>query len=163
MAKFFFRLYEGSRVARIFLKKSFSNFFLTLTDLNGNVIVSVSSGSVNQNVSKKRKLSHYSIEPVFKVLLDYLREHKILYLELFLKLRISAHVFSLVRELNFYGFSVSKVVEINKIPHMESEEESVLENNVNIAVKLKLYKELEALEEKHKDVGIRIRTVEERL
>jgi ribosomal protein S11 len=130
MAKFFFGVLNGKRIARLFFKKSFSNFFVTLTDMKGNVLASVSSGKANEGVSKKRKKSHYSMEAVFQQLLEVLQYFRIFFLELILKVRIGAHVFALVRELSFYGFTISKILELNKIPHMVLEVERKQENKL---------------------------------
>ena len=103
--------------AYIFVKKSFSNFFFTLTDLNKKVIVSCSSGSSDVFFSRKQKMSPYVVENVFKKLLFFLKLYSIKFLRISLKLRVSSHIYFLIKELNYYGYSVSHIFEKNRVPH----------------------------------------------
>jgi ribosomal protein S11 len=113
----FFLGHSKWRQAKIHIKKSFSNIFITLTDLNNLVIICFTSGSANPSFSKKKKISPYAVEYIAKKLLFYLKFYKIKALEIILKLRISAPVFFLLKELQYYGFSVSKIVERYSLPH----------------------------------------------
>jgi ribosomal protein S11 len=112
-----FFLGDFEKSAKIHIKKSFSNIFITLTDLNDKVIICYSSGSSMAIVSKKQKASPYAVEAIVKKLLLYLRLYNIKNLQIILKLKVSSHVFFLIKELNFYGFTISNIFEKKSIPH----------------------------------------------
>ena len=114
--KFFFGKFKN-QVGLIYIKKSFSNIFLTLTDLNNKVIISCSSGSSDNYFNKREKMSPYALEKMFKRVLLYLKLYNIQVIKLYLKLKIGAHVYFLIKELNYYGFSVSHIFEKNRLPH----------------------------------------------
>jgi ribosomal protein S11 len=113
--QFFFG--SQKKKARLHMKKSFSNIFITVTDLNNLVIFCATSGSADPSFSKKKKRSPHAVEAICRQLVAYLRFHKIKILELVLKLRVSAHVYTLLKELKFYGFIVSKIIERYRLPH----------------------------------------------
>lgn len=103
--------------ARLYVKKSFSNFFITLTDMKNAVIYGFTSGNTSNFFSKKKKISPYIVETIFRKLLIYLKFYKIKKLEIFLRLRISTHIYFLIRELTQYGFFISKIVVKRLLPH----------------------------------------------
>jgi ribosomal protein S11 len=112
-----FFLGNAEKSAKIHIKKSFSNIFITLTDLHDKVIICYSSGSSMEIVSKRQKSSPYAVESIVKKLLFYLRLYKIKSLQIILKLKVSSHVFFLIKELNFYGFTISSIFEKKCLPH----------------------------------------------
>jgi len=112
-----FFLGDFEKSAKIHIKKSFSNIFITLTDLQDKVIICYSSGSAMAAASKKQKTSPYAVEAIVKKLLLYLRLYNIKSLQIILRLRVSSHVYFLIKELNFYGFTISNILERKRLPH----------------------------------------------
>jgi ribosomal protein S11 len=112
-----FFLGDLEKSAKIHIKKSFSNIFITLTDLHDKVIICYSSGSAMAVVSKKQKSSPYAVEAIVKKLLLHLRLYNIKSLQIILRLKVSSHVYFLIKELNFYGFTVSNILERKCLPH----------------------------------------------
>lgn len=109
--------FSNFRIARIYVKKSFSNFFVTLADMTDKVIFGFSSGVANSSFSKRQKLSPYAMESIFKLILVKLRLYRIRGVELFIKMRANAPVFFLVRELRQCGFRVIRIIMKRRPPH----------------------------------------------
>jgi len=98
--------FKSKIVARIFFKKSRSNFFITLTDINNNVIVSKSSGCVLSSNSKRRKKSPQAVEDIMRSLKPYLVIYNITHIEVILRQRINIFIHFLVKELEVYGVNI---------------------------------------------------------
>ena len=67
---------------RIYFRKSFSNLFMTLTDLNDNVICCKTSGSCGIQGSKRRKTVPQAVETIFKEIYNIMKLFKIVQVEL---------------------------------------------------------------------------------
>ena len=99
---FFGKLHTGC----LYFKKSRSNFFITLTDLNAKVIICLSSGSVLSNVSKKRKKSPQAIEDIMRVLRSYFITYKINNVIIILRQRISIFIRFIIKELEIFNIPI---------------------------------------------------------
>jgi len=101
-----FYLGKLDNTARIYLRKTFSNIFVTLTDLHHRTIVCKTSGNSGIMGSKRRKKVPYAIENIVKELNQFLKLYKITRIFLVLKMRINKFFYFLTRELAFYGISI---------------------------------------------------------
>jgi len=90
----------------LYLKRSASNTFLTLTDLHHKVIVCKTSGSSNIIGSKRKKKSPYAIESIVAEMNKFFQLYKITKIRLILKMRINSFFYFLNKELTFYGLKI---------------------------------------------------------
>jgi ribosomal protein S11 len=114
---FFFGKKKNLKYAIIVFKRTHSNIFITLLDLNNKVIICKSSGISKVGDSKKKKIAPQAIENIVKDLSSYFILYKISFVNIFLKVRITVHILNLVRELERYGIKISSFVDIKRLPH----------------------------------------------
>lgn len=88
----------------LFFKKSFSNIFITLTDLNLKVIVCKTSTIAGIKGNKRRKVAPQAIEYIIASLLKY--RIKNVYICLNLKSNIKKFLYTLLRELSANNVNV---------------------------------------------------------
>lgn len=67
---------------KIYFRKSFSNLFMTLTDLNDKVISCKTSGSCGIKGSKRRKTVPQAVEVIFNEIYNVMKVFKIVQVEL---------------------------------------------------------------------------------
>ena len=115
--KKYFNFGIAKNKGRIYLKRSFTNIFITFTDLSGRVIICRTSGSSRISGSKRRKKAPQAIETIVKQLLPILRLYKVKFVELMLRSRISVYFHFLVKELTYYGIKVVGFKIRRRIPH----------------------------------------------
>lgn len=101
-----FLLGKNKDTARIYLRRTFSNIFITLTDLKHRTIVCKTSGNSGVAASKRRKKAPYAIENIVKELNVYLKLYKISRVYLVLKMRVNTFFYFLTKELAFYGINI---------------------------------------------------------
>ena len=90
----------------IYFKRSRSNFFITLTDLNHKVIICKTSGSVLYQASKRRKKSPQAIEDIMKSIRSYIKLYNITCIIIILRQRLSIHIKFIVKELEIYNIPI---------------------------------------------------------
>lgn len=112
---FYFGL--ASKKGRIYLKRSFSNIFITFADLKGKVIICKTSGSAGIQGTKRRKRAPQSIESIVKSLLPILKLYKIENIDLHISSRISVYFHFLAKELMYYGFKITGLTIRKRLPH----------------------------------------------
>lgn len=103
------RLFFGAkkgRCAKLYLRRTFSNIFLTLTDLKNKVIICKTSGSSGIKGSKRRKKVPYALEVILKVMSSFFKLHKINAVQIVLKMRVNAFLYAVLRELSHYNITV---------------------------------------------------------
>lgn len=81
--------FSNEKKAYFVLNKSFSNFFITLMDLNKKIIVTKSTGMAKIGNSKKKKLSSQTISILVKQLLSYLNLYKITKVSIIFKIPVN--------------------------------------------------------------------------
>jgi ribosomal protein S11 len=102
----------------LIIKKVNSNIFITLCDLQQNVIISKSSGTVRSlGSNKKRKISPQAIEGIMRSLKKYFILYNITALNLCLKLSKCAHLFVLLKELRLFSIQIISIIDIKRVPH----------------------------------------------
>lgn len=101
-----FYLGRNGNTARIYLRRTFSNIFITLTDWHHRTIVCKTSGNSGVIGSKRRKKAPYAIENIIKELNVFFKLYKITEVYIILKMRINTFFYFLTKELAFYGINV---------------------------------------------------------
>ena len=112
-------------LAGIYVTKRFSNFFITLTDSNHKVIVCKSAGSAGIKGNKKRKTTPQAIETIALSLNGYFKRYDIKKVNLFIKSRISQHMFALVQYLLFLNITIVNITTKYALPHSYNKKRSI--------------------------------------
>jgi len=95
------------KCGRLHLRRSFSNIFVTFTDLSDKVIVCKTSGNSGIIGSKRRKRVVLALEEICKNLAKFLELYKISKVEIILHMRkLSVFFYNLIKELSYYGISI---------------------------------------------------------
>lgn len=95
-----------NNAAKIYLRRSYTNVFITLTDLEDKVIVCKTSGMAGITGSKRRKNIPQAIENIVKVLHPYLKLYKIRNVTIVLKMRANVFFHYLQKELVYYNINI---------------------------------------------------------
>jgi ribosomal protein S11 len=108
----------SENTGKIYLNRSYTNIFITLTDLNDKVIICKTSGTSGLVGSKRRKNVPQAIENIMKNLFSYLRLYKISNIEIVLKIKINIFFHYLLKELTYYniniiGYTVHRAIAFN--------------------------------------------------
>ena len=94
----------SEKKARIVLKRSYTNIFITLMDLNDQVVICKSSGSSGIKGSKRAKNSPQAIEKIVASLHAYLKLYQIQSVDIILKMRKNVYFHYLLKELAYASF-----------------------------------------------------------
>lgn len=108
--------FSDKQIAKIFFKKSHSNFYLTLTDFQSKVIMCYSAGSVVFG-TRRKVLSKFSVESIIQKMLPYFRLYNINSFEIIVKSLASGHIYTLANILKAKGFSILSIKDRIPIPH----------------------------------------------
>jgi ribosomal protein S11 len=114
---FIFNNKNLKNVANIIVNRSFSNIFITITDLKQRVVICKSSGSSGVGHLKKSKKSPQAIENIVNALIPYFELYKIQNFNIILKVRFSSHVILLVKELHDRGYNIIQFMTRLKVGH----------------------------------------------
>jgi len=106
-AKKKFNFYRNT--CNLYLRKSFSNIFLTMTDKKGNVVKCASAGSSGMGRSKRRKKAPQSIEKIMLSLKFYFNLYKIENVFLYFSARTSKIFYTLLKEIQYHGFNIRRI------------------------------------------------------
>jgi ribosomal protein S11 len=105
------------QTANIMINRSFSNIFITVTDLKKKVLICKSSGACGVGNLKKSKKSPQAIENIVNALIPFFELYKLRNFNIILKVKFSSHVVILVKELHDRGYNIIKFVNRLKIGH----------------------------------------------
>lgn len=97
------------REGKLYLRRTFSNIFLTFCDLENQVIKCVTSGMVVESNSKRRKRIAQAVEDIMYYMSKYLRFYKISKVHLIFKIKVKSHVYTLVNRLKYHGFLIGSM------------------------------------------------------
>lgn len=112
--KFFF----GKNIANIHIKRTYTNIFVTLTDLNNNVIVCVTSGSADNTITnRRRKKIALALEKIVLTLNYFFKLYEIKYINVILKMKVKAHVYTLLSKLIYFGLIVLSICSRKLLAH----------------------------------------------
>src|ERR1044071_6999899 len=115
--KFFLGKSAKRKIGKIYIKRSYSNIFVTLTDLNNQVIICKTSGMCDDIPNRRRKRMPQAIEKIVYHLKDYFKKYKITHIHLILKMRVKAHVYTLIYKLKTYGIKILSIISRRLIAH----------------------------------------------
>jgi ribosomal protein S11 len=106
-----------NRIGKIYLRRTFSNVFITLTDLKNQVIICKTSGTSKISENKRRKRIAQAVETIMLHIYKFIQLYKIVNLHLFLKMRVKSHVYTLIKVLTNYKLNIKKIILKRKIAH----------------------------------------------
>jgi len=109
----FFSKFGG--LARIYIRKTHSNIFVTITDLKDKVLKCVTSGSSGILGSKRKKKAPMALESIVRKCLPVFERYRIRKVKVVLKTRISVLFYTLLKELKFHGISLFGVTVRRKV------------------------------------------------
>jgi len=98
--------FRRSNTANLFLKKTFTNTIITLTDKDYRVIACHSSGSSGITHTSRRKKAPHAVALIVKKLYPHFLSRKIRFVELIITRKVSQHIHYLARELFYYGITI---------------------------------------------------------
>lgn len=102
--------------AFIFIKKTFSNIFITLTDLNLKVIVCKTSTIAGIKGNKRRKVAPQAIEYIVSSLISYNFKYIYLCLNLY-SFKIRKYLYNLLREFSLHNIKIKGFFRFNFRAH----------------------------------------------
>jgi ribosomal protein S11 len=97
---------KENRYARLYLKKSHSNVFVTFTDLLDKVIVCKTSGNSGIIGSKRKKRVPFALESIVKSLKTYFELYSIVDVEIVAQMRINSFLRTLSKELSHNNINI---------------------------------------------------------
>ena len=103
--------------AHIFINRSFSNIFITVTDLKKRIVICKSAGACGVGNLKKSKKSPQAVENIVNALIPYFELYQIKNFDIILKVKFSSHVILLVKELHDRGYNIIKFMTRLKVGH----------------------------------------------
>lgn len=105
------------KIAKIYLRKTWSNIFLTLTDIKNKVIICKTSGTSKVSDNKRRKKVSQAIEKIMIYIKYYLTLYKIKNISIILKMRVKSHLYVLIKRLKYYNINIINIISKKNIPH----------------------------------------------
>jgi len=112
-----FILGNKNKTAKIFIKRTYSNIFITLTDLNNKVIICKTSGSSDKIYNKRKKKVAQAIEKIIYKIKNYFLLYNIINLHIIIKMKIKTHIYTLLSKLHFYGMNILSIKSKKIIAH----------------------------------------------
>lgn len=106
-----------NKIANIYIRKTYTNIFITLTDLNNKVIICQTSGSSDIYTNKRRKRIAQAVEKIMINIYHYIKLHKITHIHVILKMKIKSHVYTLLSKLHYYGIFVLSICSKRLVAH----------------------------------------------
>jgi len=112
--------YFGSlkeKIAKIYIRRTFTNVFVTLCDLNNKVIICKTSGSTDKYTNKRRKRISQAVEKIVLELKNNIKVYNIIKLHIILKMKVKSHVYTLINKLKYYGLIILNICSKRKMSH----------------------------------------------
>jgi ribosomal protein S11 len=102
---------------KLYIKRTYTNVFITLCDLNSKVIACHTSGSTEKLRNKRRKRIAQAVEKIILKLYKIIKFYKIVKIHIILKMKVKSHVYTLINKLKHYGLEISSVCSLKSIAH----------------------------------------------
>jgi len=112
---FFFGL--TNKIAKIYIRKTYTNIFITLTDIDNKVIVCQTSGTSDTFTNKRRKRIAQAVEKIMFNINYFIKLHEITHVHVVLKMKIKSHVYTLLAKLVYYGIIILSICSRRLIAH----------------------------------------------
>jgi ribosomal protein S11 len=106
-----------SKIAKIFIRRSYTNVFITLSDLNNKVIICKTSGSSDSYTNKRRKRISQAVEKIMNGIKKVIKLYNIVKLHVILKMKVKSHVYTLLSRLKYYGLIILSICSKRKLAH----------------------------------------------
>jgi len=102
---------------RVHMRKSFTNIFITLTDLQDKVIHTTSIGQFSKINNKRVKLSPVIYLKMIRKFFQFMRKLKFRKYEMILRSRFGHHLITFVRESLYYGLRPFRLINRRIVAH----------------------------------------------
>jgi ribosomal protein S11 len=107
-----------NKTANIHIKRTYTNIFITLTDLDNKVIICVTSGSADNTITnRRRKKIALAVEKIVSTLNYFFKLYEIKYTNIILKMKVRAHVYTLLSKLVYYGLIILSISSRKLLAH----------------------------------------------
>lgn len=106
-----------NNMANLYIRRTWTNIFVTITDMQNQVLICKSSGMVIDSKNKRLKKAPQSLETIVLEVSKILKENNIHSVNIILKSRITQHIYTLVRELLYRNISVASFINNFSIPY----------------------------------------------
>jgi ribosomal protein S11 len=116
--KFFFGLDLKNKIANIYIRRTYTNVFVTLTDMKNNVIICITSGSADKSLTNRRKKRiAQAVEQIVIAMNYFFKLYEIKSLHVILKMKVKAHVYTLISKVLGLGLSILSLSSRRLIAH----------------------------------------------
>jgi len=109
--------FSRMKTAILHFKSSYSNYFITLTDLSFNVVYSCSSGLLSYSNNKKQKTSTVVCYPMLYRILKVLKTHKVRRLYFVIKSNFDKFFYNAFFFFRENYFKIGNLYLIKNLPH----------------------------------------------
>lgn len=107
-----------NKTANIHIKRTYTNIFITLTDLDNKVIACVTSGSADNTITnRRRKKIALAVEKIVSTLNYFFKIYEIKFINIILKMKVKAHVYTLLSKLVYYGLIILSICSRKLLAH----------------------------------------------
>ena len=116
--KFFFGVDQKNKIANIYIRRTYTNVFVTLTDMKNNVIICITSGSADRSLTNRRKKRiAQAVEQIVVAMNYFFKLYEIKALHVILKMKVKAHVYTLISKVLSLGLSILSLSSRRLIAH----------------------------------------------
>jgi ribosomal protein S11 len=113
---FFFGKFKA-KIAKIYIRRTYTNVFITLTDLNDKVVICKTSGSSEKFTNKRRKRIAQAVEKIMFFIRKSIKLYNIVKLHVILKMKVKSHVYTLISRLKYYGLNILSICSKRSLAH----------------------------------------------
>jgi ribosomal protein S11 len=107
----------NKKVAKLYIRRTYTNIFITLCDLNNKVIVCKTSGSSDDIKNKRRKRIAQAVEKIMLHIRRFIKLYNISNIKLILKMKVKSHVYTLLNRIKYYGINILNISLRRAIAH----------------------------------------------
>jgi len=100
---------ETGNYGCLYLRKSFSNIFVTFTDMNNKVIICKTSGNSGILDTKRRKKNPQALEVIIKELMKVIKIYRIRFFRIIFKMRFNNYTYNFIRLIKLHGLIISQL------------------------------------------------------
>jgi ribosomal protein S11 len=109
--------FGNKKIINLYIKRTFTNIFITLCDLNNKVIICKTSGSSDNIKNKRRKRIAQAVEKIIFHIRKIIKLYDIININLILKMKVKSHVYTLLSRLKYYGLNIMSISIRRAIAH----------------------------------------------
>lgn len=106
-----------NKIGNIYIRRTYTNVFITLCDLNNKVITCKTSGSSDKFTNKRRKRISQAVEKIILNIKKTIKLYNITKLHVILKMKVKSHVYTLISKLKYYGIIILSICSKRKLSH----------------------------------------------